>query len=61
MKKTTKLAKEEDPALEEIKKELDMDARTQCPPSEELIRQLNKKASSPPFSWIYKLKDRNIR
>ena len=30
MKKTTKSAKGKDPLFEDIKKELDLDARTQC-------------------------------
>jgi hypothetical protein len=50
-----------DPTFEEIKKDLEIPQRTQVPPSEELIEKLNKKAAQPPFSYIHKRKDNNIR
>jgi hypothetical protein len=48
------------PSFDTIKDELELQQRTQVPPSEELIARLNKKASQPPFSFIHKKKDINI-
>jgi hypothetical protein len=48
-------------SFESITMGLDIPKRTICPPSEELIEQLNKIASQPPFSIIYKGKDQPIR
>jgi len=39
-------------------KELNIAERTQKPPSEELIEQLNRIASKPPFCYTRKYKDR---
>ena len=39
---------------EDLFKELEIAQRTQRPPSEELIEQLNQLASKPPFSYIHK-------
>jgi hypothetical protein len=41
---------------EDIFKELEIAQRTQRPPSEELIAQLNQLASEPPFCYIHKVK-----
>ena len=46
MKKARRL-KEWGSLLKEIRQQLEWDEQTQCTPSEELIAQLNKKASSP--------------
>jgi hypothetical protein len=52
---------ETESSFESITRGLDIPNRTICPPSEELIEQLNKMASRPPFSIIYKGKDQSIR
>lgn len=41
---------------DEIFKDLEIDQRTQRPPSEELIAKLNQLASNPPFSYTHKVK-----
>ena len=41
---------------DEIFKELEIPQRTQRPPSEELIAQLNELASKPPFCFTKKVK-----
>jgi len=40
-----------------IFKELEIQERTQKPPSEELISRLNELASKPPFSYRHKVKE----
>lgn len=42
---------------DEIFKDLEIRQRTQLPPSEELIERLNKLASKPPFSFVYKVRE----
>jgi hypothetical protein len=39
-----------------IFKDLEIEQRTQKPPSEELISRLNQLASKPPFSYTQKVK-----
>jgi hypothetical protein len=45
---------------DEIFKELEIDHRTQRPPSEELITRLNQLASKPPFSFTQKVKENHL-
>jgi hypothetical protein len=40
---------------------LELAQRTQLPPSEEKIIRLNEIASKPPFSYIYKAKENQLR
>lgn len=42
---------------EKIYQDLEIQQRTQIPPSEELIAKLNQIASLPPFSYTQKKKD----
>lgn len=42
---------------EKIYEDLEIEQRTQVPPSEELIAKLNEIASRPPFSYTQKKKD----
>ncbi|HEY2649697.1 MAG TPA: hypothetical protein VGI38_10905 [Puia sp.] len=46
---------------EKIYQELEIQQRTQIPPSEELIAKLNQIASRPPFSYTQKTKDNDPR
>ena len=45
---------------EKIYQDLEIQQRTQIPPSEELIAKLNQLASQPPFSYTQKKKDNNL-
>ncbi len=42
---------------DEIFKDLEIEQRTQKPPSEDLISRLNQLASKPPFSYTHKDKE----
>jgi hypothetical protein len=44
-----------------ILKELEIQERTQKPPSAELIARLNEIASKPPFSNFHKVKENDTR
>jgi hypothetical protein len=44
-----------------IFEDLEIPQRTQCPPSEELIAQLNHIASLPPFCYTQKPKENDPR
>lgn len=46
---------------DDILKGLEIPERTQKPPSAELIARLNEIASRPPFSYLHKGKENNIR
>ena len=46
---------------EKIYQDLEIQQRTQTPPSEELIAKLNQLASLPPFSYTQKKKDNDPR
>jgi hypothetical protein len=52
----TELSIEPNIHSDKIFKDLEIVARTQKPPSEELISRLNQLASKPPFSYIHKFK-----
>ncbi|HLA58643.1 MAG TPA: hypothetical protein VK622_07780 [Puia sp.] len=45
---------------EKIYQDLEIQQRTQIPPSEELIAKLNQLASQPPFSYTQKKKDNDL-
>jgi hypothetical protein len=45
---------------DEIFKELEINQRTQRPPSEELITRLNQLASHPPFCFTQKVKENHL-
>ena len=45
---------------EKIYLDLEIQQRTQIPPSEELIAKLNQLASQPPFSYTQKKKDNDL-
>ena len=45
---------------EKIYQDLEIQQRTQIPPSEELIAKLNQLASQPPFSYTQKKKDHEL-
>ena len=45
---------------EKIYQDLEIQQRTQIPPSEELIAKLNQLASQPPFSYTQKKKDHDL-
>ena len=46
---------------EKMYQDLEIQQRTQVPPSEELIAKLNQIASQPPFSYTQKKKDNDPR
>jgi hypothetical protein len=46
---------------QDIFEELEIPQRTQWPPSADLIARLNEIASKPPFSYIHKIKEHEIR
>ena len=46
---------------EKLYEDLEIQQRTQVPPSEELIAKLNQIASQPPFSYTQKKKDNDPR
>ena len=56
LKTTDVLPTQYDIHSDEIFKELEIPQRTQRPPSEELIAQLNELASKPPFCFTKKVK-----
>ena len=45
---------------EKIYQDLEIQQRTQIPPSEELIAKLNQLASQPPFSYTQTKKDHEL-
>jgi hypothetical protein len=58
VKENQPVNRDDEASFKSITRGLDIESRTICPPSEELIKQLNQIASKPPFSFVYKAKDR---
>jgi hypothetical protein len=61
LKSKKHLSSEMNIQTEKMYEDLEIQQRTQVPPSEELIAKLNKIASLPPFSYTQKRKDNDPR